>query len=114
MIINISRSEKTIFSNPCSFKKFSVSMSHTAYMAQLRKAFKHNPSKFEGIKDATFVCKDPDCYTKICHKKLLKNFLDKKFKNENQSINRSSIINQRIPTTSIKQTNSQLDGQQSS
>lgn len=111
MIIDISRSSKTIFSNPCSFKKFSVSMVHTAYLAQLRAAFKHNPSKFEGIREATFICNDPDCYTKICHKNLLKNFLKKKFKNVNISTNRPSISNQRIPIPPIQ--NSQLDGRQS-
>lgn len=84
--MNISRTEKSIFSNSCSFKQFSVAMVHTTYLRQLKIGYKKSPEKFEAIQGMRFYCLDKDCYPKICHKNLLKKFLEK-IKNENSTIN---------------------------
>ena len=78
-MINLSRNKKHIFSNPCSFKEFSVSMIHTSYLAKLRWIHKHKPEQLEEIKHKKFLCLDGDCWPRVCHIKLLKNFLNKHF-----------------------------------
>ncbi len=73
--MDISRN-KSIFSNPCSFKKFSVSMVHSQYISQLKSIYKKSPQKFEGIKKVS--CHDKDCYPKTCHKRILERFIKSK------------------------------------
>lgn len=76
-MIDLSRDQKHLLSNPFSFKEFSVSMVSAGYMAQLRWLRKHKPEEFEKLKGHVLLCRDNDCFPKICHLTLLERFRNK-------------------------------------
>ena len=70
-MINISRSEKNIFSNPYNYKKLGWSMARNCYHQHLLRMVKKYPKKFLEIEGEKLICHDPECYPKICHKKKI-------------------------------------------
>lgn len=77
MLIDISRNKKSIFSNPFNFRKLGVNCASTAYVAHIKRIYKLYPERFEEIKGAVLVCKDEDCWPKICHMNYIKSLLNK-------------------------------------
>lgn len=74
---DVSRTQKNIFSNPFHFRKLGIACAQTCYHRHLRRMYKLHPEKFLQLKECELICRDTDCFPSICHKKVIKRFLDK-------------------------------------
>lgn len=75
--LNISRTQKSIFSNPFHQKKLGLACAQTCFHRQMKRMFKQYPEKFYEIKSLELICNDEDCTPRTCHKKVLSRFLKK-------------------------------------
>ena len=65
--MNVSRSEKNIFSNPYNYEKLGWSMARNCYYLHLKRMVKKYPKQFLELDGQKLICSDPECYPKICH-----------------------------------------------